>query len=68
MLYQNRFNFGKALLLGGVCTAILTGCNQSAQDTSTTDTAATGDTATEMKTVAITAIVEHPALDDVAKA
>ena len=53
MLYQNRFNFGKALLLGGVCTAILTGCNQSAQDTSTTDTAATGDTATEMKTVAI---------------
>ncbi|WP_055124359.1 ABC transporter substrate-binding protein [Psychrobacter immobilis] len=70
MLYQNRFghfNFSKALLLGGVCTAILTGCNQSAQDTSTTDTAATGDAATAMKTVAITAIVEHPALDDVRK-
>ncbi len=70
MLYQNRFgrfSFSKALLLGGVCTAVLTGCNQSAQDTSTTDTATTGDAATEMKTVAITAIVEHPALDDVRK-
>ena len=62
MLYQNRF--AKALLWGGVCTAILTGCNQSAQDT--TDAAA-GDTATDVKTVAITAIVEHPALDDVRK-
>lgn len=69
MLYQNfgRFNFSKALLLGGVCTAILTGCNQPAQDASGTDAAANGDTATEMKTVAITAIVEHPALDDVRK-
>lgn len=70
MLYQNRFGhfkFSKALLLGGVCTAILTGCNQSAQDTGATDAAATGDAATEMKTVAITAIVEHPALDDVRK-
>ncbi|MGO2278690.1 MULTISPECIES: ABC transporter substrate-binding protein [unclassified Psychrobacter] len=69
MLSQNRFgrfNFGKALLLGGVCTAILTGCNQSAQDDGTTD-AATGDAATAMKAVAITAIVEHPALDDVRK-
>ena len=65
MLYQNRF--AKALLLGGVCTAILTGCNQSAQDTSTVDSAAEGDTAVAMQTVAITAIVEHPALDDVRK-
>lgn len=62
MLYQNRF--AKALLWGGVCTAILTGCNQSVQET--TD-AASGDTATDVKTVAITAIVEHPALDDVRK-
>ncbi len=62
MLYQNRF--AKALLWGGVCTAILTGCNQSAKDT--TDTTA-GDSATDVKTVAITAIVEHPALDDVRK-
>lgn len=62
MLYQNRF--AKALLWGGVCTAILTGCNQSVQET--TD-AASSDTATDVKTVAITAIVEHPALDDVRK-
>lgn len=62
MLYQNRF--AKALLWGGVCTAILTGCNQSAQDTTE---ATSGDAATEIKTVAITAIVEHPALDDVRK-
>lgn len=71
MLYQNRFghfSFSKALMLGGVCTAILTGCNQSAQDTSNADTATTGgDATTAMKTVAITAIVEHPALDDVRK-
>ncbi|OLF39331.1 MULTISPECIES: ABC transporter substrate-binding protein [unclassified Psychrobacter] len=70
MFYQNRFgrfNFSKALLLGSMCTAILTGCNQSAQDTSATDGAATSDDATAMKTVAITAIVEHPALDDVRK-
>ena len=66
MLYQNRF--AKALLWGGVCTAILTGCNQPAKDASTDGTAATGsDTSTAMKTVAITAIVEHPALDDVRK-
>ena len=69
MFYQNRFghfNFSKALLLGGVCTAILTGCNQTAQDTDSAD-GATDSTATQMKTVAITAIVEHPALDDVRK-
>ncbi|MGM8887419.1 ABC transporter substrate-binding protein, partial [Psychrobacter sp. 1U2] len=63
MFYQNRFghfNFSKALLLGGMCTAILTGCNQSAQDTSAPDGAATSDDVTAMKTVAITAIVEHP--------
>ena len=66
MLYQNRF--AKALLWGGVCTAILTGCNQPAQDANTTDGAATGgDAKAAMKTVAITAIVEHPALDDVRK-
>ena len=66
MLYQNRF--AKALLWGSVCTAILTGCNQPAKDASTDGTAATGsDTSTAMKTVAITAIVEHPALDDVRK-
>ena len=68
MLYQNRFKFGKALLLGSVCTAILTGCNQSpTDDPDTIDGAAGGEAAAVMKTVAITAIVEHPALDDVRK-
>ncbi|MFZ2844287.1 ABC transporter substrate-binding protein [Psychrobacter sp.] len=65
MLYQNRF--AKALLLGGVCTAILTGCNQPAKEDATTDGTAGADTTTAMKTVAITAIVEHPALDQVRK-
>ncbi|MCG3880753.1 ABC transporter substrate-binding protein [Psychrobacter sp. Ps3] len=71
MLYQkraSRFNFTKALMLGGVCTAILTGCNQSpTDDPDTIDGAAGGEVATETKSVAITAIVEHPALDDVRK-
>ncbi|WP_367103648.1 ABC transporter substrate-binding protein [uncultured Psychrobacter sp.] len=66
MLYQNRF--AKALLWGGVCTAILTGCNQSpTDDPNTVDGAVGGDTTVPAKTVAITAIVEHPALDDVRK-
>ena len=64
MLYQNRF--AKALLLGGVCTAILTGCNQSPTDATTSVDGATADKTTT-KTVSITAIVEHPALDDVRK-
>ncbi len=66
MLYQNRF--AKALLLGGVCTAILTGCNKApTDDPNTVDGAAGGDTSLAVKTVAITAIVEHPALDEVRK-
>lgn len=65
MFYQNRF--AKALLWGGVCTAILTGCNQSAQDTSSVDGTAGDKAVTTMQTVSITAIVEHPALDDVRK-
>lgn len=66
MLYQNRF--AKALLLGGVCTAILTGCNKApTDDPNTIDGAVGGDTSLAVKTVAITAIVEHPALDDVRK-
>ena len=66
MLHQNLLGrFSKALLWGGVCTALLTGCNQSAKDT--TDAAASTDAAVAMKNVAITAIVEHPALDAVRK-
>ncbi len=64
MLYQNRF--AKALLWGGVCSAVLVGCNQTPQDDpNTIDGAVGGDTTLPAKTVAITAIVEHPALDDV---
>ncbi len=66
MFYQNRF--AKALLLGGVCTAILTGCNQAPkEDAKSADGAASADTSLATKTVAITAIVEHPALDEVRK-
>ena len=66
MLYQKRF--AKALLWGGICTAVLTGCSQPAKEDGSADTtAATDGAATETKTVAITAIVEHPALDDVRK-
>ena len=69
MLYQNYIGrFGKALLLGGVCTAMLAGCNQAPTDNpDTVDSAAGSDTSVAMKNVAITAIVEHPALDDVRK-
>ncbi|WP_131667459.1 ABC transporter substrate-binding protein [Psychrobacter pygoscelis] len=68
MFNPNRFV--KALMWGGVATAILTGCNKPASDSETTastidDTVAVTDTDT--KTVAITAIVEHPALDAVRK-
>ena len=45
MLYQkraSRFNFTKALMLGGVCTAILTGCNQSPNDNPDTIDGAAG--------------------------
>ena len=65
MLYQNRF--AKALLWGGVCTAILTGCSQPAKEGASTDNATGADATTATKTVAITAIVEHPALDAVRK-
>lgn len=66
MFNPNRFV--TALMWGGMATAILTGCNQPAQDKTTppTDSQDTTPVAdTETKTVAITAIVEHPALDAV---
>jgi len=66
MFNPNRFR--KAFMLGGLCTAILTGCNQApTDDPETIDGAAGGDTTLPTKTVSITAIVEHPALDDVRK-
>lgn len=67
MFNPNRFV--KALMWGGVATAILTGCNKPASESETpvdaNDSAVVADT--EVKTVAITAIVEHPALDAVRK-
>ena len=56
----------KAMMLGGICMASLMGCSQSNNktadaSTASATTAASGDT----KSVAITAIVEHPALDAV---
>ena len=69
MLVQTRVGrFSKALLWGGVCTVILAGCNKAPTDNpDTIDGAASDNTSLAMKTVAITAIVEHPALDDVRK-
>lgn len=66
MFNPNRFV--SALMWGGMATAILTGCNQPAQTTSSTATDGQDQNPpvnTEMKSVAITAIVEHPALDAV---
>lgn len=53
-------NMSKFLTLGGICLAGLIGCSQA-------DNAKTNAQATDNKTVAITAIVEHPALDAVRK-
>lgn len=67
MFNPNRFV--KTLMWGGVAAAVLTGCNKPAETTAETPVA-TGDTpaaAADIKTVAITAIVEHPALDAVRK-
>ena len=60
----------KTLLWGGVATAILAGCNNPTADSKpTTDTNDANKTEvvadSAMKKVAITAIVEHPALDAV---
>lgn len=57
----NPTRFVKTIMWGGVATAILAGCNQQpTEDTTSAD-------AVDVKEVAITAIVEHPALDDVRK-
>lgn len=65
-LYANRFD--TALIWDGMTCAILTGCHPPAQDTAATPTDSQDTHSavnTEMKTIAITAIVEHPALDTV---
>lgn len=69
MFYQS--SFVKALMVGGVCLASLSACtkseNQTAAKASKTASTATttGSAAAGTKTLAITAIVEHPALDAV---
>ncbi|WP_019673338.1 ABC transporter substrate-binding protein [Psychrobacter lutiphocae] len=60
MFHSNRLI--TTLMWGGVAAAVLTGCNKPQADTSEgTTTVAEAD----IKNVAITAIVEHPALDSV---
>ena len=61
----NKNRFIKTLMWGGVAAAVLTGCNQPANDNAAADNNADTPAATEVKQVAITAIVEHPALDAV---
>ncbi|WP_296403100.1 ABC transporter substrate-binding protein [Psychrobacter sp.] len=62
----NKNRFIKTLMWGGVAAAVLTGCNNNTSDTTkATDGNAETPAATEVKQVAITAIVEHPALDAV---
>lgn len=71
MFHQTRL--AHALAVGGLCMVGLAGCNQSpkAENTAasgtpaTTTASGTDDTVTGTKTLAITAIVEHPALDAV---
>lgn len=61
--------FSQSLLVGGICLATLAGCSQPSQNTAEKAPANASSQAplatTDTKTVAITAIVEHPALDAV---
>ncbi|WP_296403102.1 ABC transporter substrate-binding protein [Psychrobacter sp.] len=62
----NTNGFVRMIMWGGLATAILTGCNQPASNSA--DNVKDDKTAsTDIKQVSITAIVEHPALDDVRK-
>ena len=66
----NQTRLARALMIGGVCIASLTACNKptdkpaAANGSSPT---ATANNAAGTKAIAITAIVEHPALDAVRK-
>lgn len=61
--------FAKALMLSGFMMAGLAGCSQPSQNNTADNSKADAEkpTATTTKTVAVTAIVEHPALDAVRK-
>ena len=48
-----------------LCSALLFGCGQGADTPKTQDTAPTPSSEKTAKTVAISAIVEHPSLDDI---
>lgn len=65
MFNTNRFI--KPIMWAGVATAVLTGCSQQPADDAQNTTAENDTAVTDVKEVAITAIVEHPALDDVRK-
>lgn len=71
---QLNKKFSQSLLVGSICLASLVGCSQPSQNAggekAPADTTASSQApvaSTDTKTVAITAIVEHPALDDVRK-
>nr|WP_315043335.1 ABC transporter substrate-binding protein [uncultured Moraxella sp.] len=64
--------FSKSVLVGSICLAGLVGCSQPSgqgetakADSTNASTPTTAPASTDTKTVAITAIVEHPALDAV---
>lgn len=74
MFHPNQFSkkFSQSLLVGGICFASLFGCGQPSQNTAdktqaNNQASTSAPATTDIKTVAITAIVEHPALDDVRK-
>ncbi|MDO4427352.1 MAG: ABC transporter substrate-binding protein [Moraxella sp.] len=57
--------FFKKVLYAGICAAALTACGGNGDTAVTTATNSATPAATEAKTLAVTAIVEHPALDAV---
>lgn len=67
MFHQTRL--ASALMIGGICMASLVGCNQSNNQAKSDAPAAsnTAPTSADTKSLAVTAVVEHPALDAVRK-
>lgn len=67
----NQTRLATALMVSGFCMASLVGCNQPKSETGTSSTSTSTPNATATttgtKSLAITAIVEHPALDAVRK-
>lgn len=63
MFLSSRFI--QSLAFAGICTLGMAGCNPPALEATSSDGTDNSTSATDTKTVAITAIVEHPALDSV---